>query len=78
MKRKHLQYINSLLLQMLGWVGALFLFYLVRFPGLEALQAFRDVDLSGLDHRFFIQICILAGVAMGLAYGILDLLLDRQ
>jgi adenylate cyclase len=77
MKRKHQQYLNSLILQMLGWVGALFLFYLVRFPGLEALQAFRDVDLSGLDYRFFIQICILAGVAMGLAYGILDLLLDR-
>jgi hypothetical protein len=77
MKQKHRQYLNSFVLQVLGWVGALLLFYLVRFQGLEAVQAFRGVELSGLDHGFLIRICVLAGAVMGLAYGIMDLFLDR-
>lgn len=64
-------------LQMAGWSGAALLFYLVRFQGLESAAAIRTSTLPEVDHGFLLRNILVAGVLLGLAYGIMDVFLDR-
>lgn len=67
----------GLCLQMVGWSGAAFLFYLVRYQGLESAAAFRTTASPQLDHAFVVRSILVAGALLGLAYGVLDVFLDR-
>ncbi len=62
---------------MLGWGCAAFLFYLVRFQGLESAAAFRTPALPQVDHAYVVRSVLVAGVLLGLAYGVMDIFLDR-
>lgn len=70
-------YLHGMLLQVAGWVAAAALFHLIRFRGLESVAAFEGVDWSRLDLGFYLEMMLLAGAVLGLAYGILDIVLDR-
>lgn len=62
---------------MVGWAGAAFMFYLVRYQGLESAAAFRPSAPSQMDHAFVVRSILVAGALLGLAYGVLDIFLDR-
>ena len=64
-------------LQIAGWSGAAFMFYLIRFQGLESAAAFRVSALPQVDHAFLVRNLLVAGAVLGLAYGVLDIFLDR-
>jgi adenylate cyclase len=64
-------------LQIAGWSGAAFMFYLIRFQGLESAAAFRVSALPQVDHAFLVRNLLIAGAVLGLAYGVLDIFLDR-
>ena len=64
-------------LQIVGWSGAAFMFYLIRFQGLESAAAVRVSGFAGIDHAFLARCILMAGGLMGLAYGVLDIFLDR-
>jgi adenylate cyclase len=68
---------RDILLQMAGWAGAALMFYLIRFQGLESAAAFRMLGQSQIDHAFVVRNVLLAGAMLGLAYGVLDIVLDR-
>ena len=53
------------------------MFYLVRFQGLESAAGFRVATPMQIDHAFVLRNVLIAGAFLGLAYGILDLFLDR-
>jgi adenylate cyclase len=63
--------------QMAGWTGAAFMFYLIRFQGLETAASFRISAPRAIDHAFVLRNILIAGALLGLAYGILDIFLDR-
>src|SRR5512142_2876627 len=67
----------NILLQMLGWMGAALLFYLIRFQGLESAAAFRVSPLPQIDNAFIVRTLMVAGALLGVAYGVLDIFLDR-
>jgi adenylate cyclase len=67
----------GILLQVIGWTGAAFMFYLVRYQGLESAAAFRASAAAQIDHAFVVRSVLIAGALLGLAYGALDILLDR-
>ncbi len=71
------QHALGLCLQMVGWSGAALMFYLVRFQGLESAAGFRVSELPQVDHAFVLRSLLVAGALLGLAYGILDVFLDR-
>jgi adenylate cyclase len=64
-------------LQMAGWSAAALMFYLIRFQGLESAAAVRVSPVPQIDHAFIVRNLLVAGVLLGLAYGILDIFLDR-
>ena len=64
-------------LQIAGWTGAAFMFYLIRFQGLESAAGFRVSALPRVDHAFLLRNLLAAGAVLGLAYGVLDVFLDR-
>ena len=53
------------------------MFYLIRFQGLETAAAFRISAPLLIDHAFVLRNVLVAGALLGLAYGLLDLSLDR-
>jgi adenylate cyclase len=63
-------------LQMAGWSGAALLFYLIRFQGLESAAGIRAPALPQVDHAFLLRNLLVAGVLLGSAYGVLDVILD--
>ncbi len=67
----------EILLQVIGWTGAAFMFYLVRYQGLESAAAFRASAAVEIDHAFVVRSVLTAGALLGLAYGVLDIFLDR-
>ena len=64
-------------LQMVGWSAATLMFYLIRFQGLDSAAAFRVSALPQIDHAFVVRTLLIFGALLGLAYGALDVLLDR-
>ena len=64
-------------LQVAGWTGAALMFYLIRFQGLESAAAVRVSSLPQIDHAFLVRNLLVAGAVLGLAYGVLDIFLDR-
>ena len=64
-------------LQMAGWTGAALMFYLIRFQGLESAAGVRVTSLPQIDHAFLVRNILVAGALLGLAYGVLDIFLDR-
>ena len=71
------QRVLGLCLQMAGWTAAAFMFYLIRFRGLESAAAFRLSTPLQIDHAFVLRNVLIGGALLGLAYGILDVILDR-
>ncbi len=71
------QRLGGLCWQVAGWTGAAFMFYLIRFQGLESAAATRASAYPQIDHAFVLRNTLVAGVLIGLAYGILDVVLDR-
>lgn len=71
------QHASNLLLQVVGWTGAAFMFYLVRYQGLESAAAIRASAVPQVDHAFVVRSVLVAGALLGLAYGVLDIFLDR-
>lgn len=63
--------------QIAGWSGAALMFYLIRFQGLESAAAIRASSFPEIDHAFLVRSILFAGALIGLAYGVLDILLDR-
>ncbi len=53
------------------------MFYLVRYQGLESAAAFRASAAAQIDHAFVVRNVLVAGALLGLAYGVLDIFLDR-
>src|SRR5512136_3369450 len=53
------------------------MFYLIRFQGLESAAGFRVSTPMQIDHAFVLRHVLIVGALLGLAYGILDLFLDR-
>lgn len=70
------RYLKSTWLQMLAWMGAGLLFVLIRYVGLED-SLFLDVDSSRRDWGVLLPQSLAAGAVAGLAYGLLDVVLDR-
>jgi len=71
------QRISGICLQMVGWAAAAFLLYLIRFQGLGSAVAIRLSDLPPIDHAFVMRNVLFIGTGLGLAYGVLDIFLDR-
>lgn len=64
-------------LQIAGWSAAAFLFYLIRFQGLDSAAAVRVSAIPHVDHAFLVRNLLIAGAVLGLGYGVLDILLDQ-
>jgi adenylate cyclase len=71
------QRVLGICLQMVGWTAAALMFYLIRFQGLENAAAFRASTFNEIDHAYVVRNLVVAGALLGLAYGILDIFLDR-
>ena len=69
--------LSSLGLHVLGWMLAISLFILVRFFGLESVEAFRDFDFSRLDRGYLVIMGLAAGAVVGFAFGCIDLAMAR-
>lgn len=67
----------GILLQVIGWAAAAFMFYLVRYQGLESAAAVRASAAAPIDHVFVVRSILIAGALLGLAYGVMDIFLDR-
>lgn len=67
----------SLCWQVVGWSAAAFLFYLVRFQGLESAAAIRAPGYMEVDHALILRTVLFAGGLIGAAYGLLDVFLDK-
>jgi len=71
------RYFKSTLLQIAGWVAAALLITLIRYTGLRT-----DVLAEGGTHRqvslgYILLTSAIAGALVGLAYGVMDIFLDR-
>lgn len=53
------------------------MFYLIRYQGLDSAAAARPTVPLQIDHSFVVRNILVAGALLGLAYGLLDLALDR-
>lgn len=73
-RSKHLK---GYLLSVAGWVGAVLLFMLIRFVGLQALPQFAGLDPRHIDHRLLAVAGLAMGWGLGTAFYLLDLVLDR-
>ena len=62
---------------MVGWSAAALMFYLIRFQGLDSAAAIRTSAAPQLDHAFVVRTTLVFGAVLGLAYGLLDVVLDR-
>ena len=65
------------MVDVVGWMLAILLFILVRFFGLESVEAFRDFDFTRLDRTYLVSIGLVAGAVLGLAFGSLDHLVGQ-
>jgi adenylate cyclase len=77
MRSRARQYAPTILLQVVGWSGAALMFYLIRFQGLETAAGMGMVEGLSIDHAYVVSNVLVAGAMLGLAYGFLDVLLDR-
>lgn len=64
-------------LSMVGWTGALELFVLIRFVGLQALPQFAGLDLRHLSHGAMFLAGLGLGPVLGSTFHLLDQALDR-
>jgi adenylate cyclase len=77
LKPRTKQRVLGISLQVVGWSGAALLFYLIRFQGLDSAAAIRASASPQIDHAFVLRNILVAGVLLGVAYGVLDVFLDR-
>jgi len=67
----------GILLQMAGWSGAAIMFYRIRFQGLGSAAACRVSAFPQIDPAFVVRNLMILVALLGLAYGVLDIFLDR-
>jgi len=77
MNRRTENFMQSTLLQMIGWAMAAGLFSVLRYGGLQHEVFLSQADLSRLDFGYLVWSAAAAGAVIGLAYGLLDLVLER-
>lgn len=77
LKPRTQQRLGGLCWQVAGWTVAALMFYLIRFQGLDSAAAIRASAYPQVDHAFILRSILLSGALIGVAYGVLDVFLDR-